>query len=146
MKRFLLASLLLAATTSALAKDNKFYQTGTLVQMDSVECGMDENSGKGFVGAMIGTDNSHKKTKAMMCPEYVLRTERTIYRIRPREDKNPAILPIGEQVRFRMKKDRMVLRVPEGDDKEREYNVIGATQTAAAAASDNKVADAKPKQ
>ena len=139
MKKVILASLLLAAT-AALVKDNKFYQQGTLVQMDSVECGMDENSGKGIMGAIVGTDNAHKKTKAMLCPEYILRTDRVIYRIRPREDKNPAILPVGEQADFRMKKDRMVLRVREGDNKEREYTVVGATQTAGAA---DKVADNK---
>jgi hypothetical protein len=62
-----------------------------------------------------------------------VQTERVIYRVRPREDKNPALLPVGERAEFRMKKDRMVLRVPEADGKEREYTVVSATMTAAAA-------------
>ena len=32
------------------AKEPKHHQTGTLLQMDSAECGVDENSGKSVVG------------------------------------------------------------------------------------------------
>jgi hypothetical protein len=113
----------------ALAKDGGgFYQSGTLSEMTSVECGYDENGGKGFVGTVLGTDAQHKKTREALCPEYVLRTDRVIYRIRPKEEKHPVLLPVGEKAQFRMKKDRMVLRVPEGDDKEREYTVVSVRQ------------------
>ena len=47
-----------------------------------------------------------------------------VYHIRPREEKHPALLPVGEKALFRLKKDLMVLKVPEGDDKEREYDVV----------------------
>ena len=50
-----------------------------------------------------------------------------IYHIRLRDEKHPALLPVGETAHFRMKKDLMVLRVPEGDDKERDYDVVGMT-------------------
>jgi hypothetical protein len=33
-------------------------------------------------------------------------------------------LPIGEQAQFRLEKDKMRLRVEDGDDKEREYLVV----------------------
>ena len=123
--RVLLPVVLLASC--AMAKDNKFYQKGTLSEMNSVECGYDENSGKKFSGMVLGTDSAHVKTTKMLCQEYVLKTDRVTYRIRPRDDKHPALLPVGEGATFRMKKDRLVLRVPEGDDKERDYNVISAT-------------------
>jgi hypothetical protein len=126
--RVLLPVVLLAS--SAMAKDQKNYQKGTLTEMNSVECGYDENSGKKFSGMVLGTDSARVKTTKMLCPEYVLKTDRVTYRIRPREEKNPALLPVGETARFRMKKDRLVLRVPEGDDKERDYNVISATPIA----------------
>lgn len=126
--RVLLPIVLLAS--SALAKDAKFYQKGTLSEMNSVECGFDENSGKKFSGMVLGTDSANVKTKKMLCPEYVLKTDRVTYRIRPREEKHPVLLPVGETAKFRMKKDRLVLRVPEGDDKERDYNVISALPNA----------------
>src|SRR4051794_6264766 len=131
-QRVLLSFFVLAGL--AVAEEHHFYQKGTLSEMTSVECGYDEKSGKGFVGNIIGTDSAHKKTREMLCPEYVVQSDRVIYRIRPRDEKHPALLPVGEQAEFRMKKDRMVLRVREADNKEREYNVISMTQTAAAAA------------
>ena len=131
-RRVLLTLLVLAGV--AVAGEKHFYQKGTLTEMNSVECGYDENSGKGLVGSVIGTDNEHKKTRQMLCPEYVVKTDRVVYHIRPRDEKHPALLPVGESVEFRMKEDRMVLRVPETDSHERDYNVISMTQTAAAAA------------
>ena len=139
--RMLLALLLLSSV--ALAKDGVFYQKGTLAEMTAVECGFDENSGKGLAGMVLGTDSAHKKTRATLCPEYVLRTDRVVYRIRPKDDKHPALLPVGERAEFRMKKEFMVLRVPEGDGKEREYLVVSMTQTAAAEkAAEARMADA----
>jgi hypothetical protein len=45
----------------AQAKEPKVHQSGTLLQMDSAECGVDENSGKSFVGELVGTDSAHKE-------------------------------------------------------------------------------------
>jgi len=122
MKSFLIASMLLAGTF-AVAND-KVYERGQLKEMTSVECGVDQKSGTSFVGELVGTDNSHTQARNTFCAEYVLETAQTIYHIRPRELKNPALLPVGQTAQFRMKKDRMVLRVPEGDNKEREYDVV----------------------
>jgi hypothetical protein len=60
--------------------------------------------------------------------EYVLQGEHIQYRIRPRDEKHPALLPVGEVAEFRITKDKLVLRVPEGDGKEREYAVVSMTQ------------------
>ena len=65
------------------------HQNGTLLQMDSAECGVDENSGKSVVGELVGTDSAHKKTHALLCQEYLLQSETVIYRIRPRDEKHP---------------------------------------------------------
>jgi hypothetical protein len=138
MKVRLLLTLVLLSS-AVLAKDGVFYQTGTLAEMTSVECGFDENSGKGFAGMVLGTDSAHKKTRATLCPEYLLRTDRVVYRIRPKEDKHPVLLPVGERAEFRMKKEFMVLRVPEADGKEREYLVVSMSQAAPA----EKTADAR---
>lgn len=111
----------------AFAKEPKHFQTGKLLQMDSVECGIDENSGKGFAGEMLGTDSAHKKTHALLCQEYILQSETVTYRIRPKTDKKPVLLPVGEQAQFRIEKDKMILRVEDLDDKDRDYTVVSMT-------------------
>jgi hypothetical protein len=47
-----------------------------------------------------------------------------MYTIRPKDEKHPVLLPIGEKAQFRMDKDKIVLRVEDLDDKEREYGVV----------------------
>jgi hypothetical protein len=131
---FFLMFLLAAAVQ---AKDAPSYQSGMLKEMTSVECGYEQKSAKGLVGELVGTDDSHSKTRKTFCHEYVLETNRVVYRIRPKEEKHPAILPVGEKAMFRMKKDLMVLKVPEGDDKEREYDVVSIVPVQANDASGN---------
>lgn len=114
-------------TGVAFAKDPRPRQTGKLLQMESVACGVDENSGKSLAGELIGTDSAHKKTHELLCQEYILQTDRIIYRIRPRDEKHPVLLPVGEQAQFRMEKDKMVLRVEDLDDKDRQYTVVSMT-------------------
>jgi hypothetical protein len=63
----------------------------------------------------------------LLCQEYVLQSERVIYRIRPRDEKHPVLLPVGEQAQFRLQKDKMILRVEDLDDKDREYIVVSMT-------------------
>lgn len=110
------------------AKDQKAHESGTLLQMDSVECGADQKSGKSFAGEILGTDGAHQKTHVLLCQEYVLRTERVIYRIRPKDDKHPVLLPVGMRAQFRLVKDKIRLRVEDLDDKERDYIVVSMTQ------------------
>lgn len=122
---FVLSIVLLASFS--FAKEPKTHQSGKLLQMESVPCGVDENSGKSIAGEIIGTDGAHKKTHELLCQEYVLQSERVIYRIRPKDEKHPALLPVGEQAQFRMEKDKMVLRVEDMDNKDREYIVVSMT-------------------
>jgi hypothetical protein len=63
----------------------------------------------------------------MLCPEYVLRSDNVIYRIRPRDEKHPVLLPVGETAEFRIQKDRLFLKITEMDDKERDYSVVSMT-------------------
>lgn len=124
-KSLVLASILLAA--SAYGKEPKAYQSGKLLQMDSVQCGVDEKDAKSFTGEMIGTDSGHKKTQELLCQEYLLQAEKVIYRIRPRDTKHPMLLPVGDRAQFRLEKDKMLLRVEDLDSKEREYFVVSMT-------------------
>jgi len=125
-KRISLAVLLLAPL-SLQAKDKPAYEKGELVQMDSTSCGYAEKDGKTVAGQIFGTDGQHKKTQETLCQEYVLRSQRITYRIRPKDDKHPTLLPIGETAEFRIHKDKLLLRVAEADGKEREYIVLSMT-------------------
>jgi len=125
MKRTLLLTLL--CSSLMYAKDRPAAQSGALLQMDSVECGMDQKGGKTFAGEVLGTDAAHQKVHTLLCQEYILQTERIIYRIRPKDDKHPVLLPVGERAQFRMDKDHMRLRVEDLDDKERDYIVVSMT-------------------
>lgn len=125
MRSILVTAILF--TSLCYAKEPKHYQTGTLLQMDSVECGVDENSGKSLAGEVLGTDSGHKKSRELLCQEYLLQGEHVIYRIRPRDDKHPVLLPVGERAQFRIQKDKMLLQVEDLDQKEREYNVVSMT-------------------
>lgn len=126
MKFWVTVGILLMASL-ACAKDPKPRESGKLLQMESVACGVDENSGKSLAGELIGTDSAHKKTHELLCQEYILQSERVIYRIRPRDEKHPVLLPVGEQAQFRMEKDKMILRVEDLDDKDRQYTVVSMT-------------------
>lgn len=109
---------------AAFAKEPRFYQKGQLVNMESVPCGYAENSGKTLKGQILGTDGGHKNTKEMLCQEYVLRSDKVLYRIRPRDEKHPVLLPVGETAEFRIQKDRLYLKITEMDEKERDYTVV----------------------
>ena len=128
MKRIALFALLCGSF--AYARDQRAPQSGTLLQMDSVECGTDQKSAKSITGEIIGTDSAHQKMHTLLCQEYLLQTERIIYRIRPKDDKHPTLLPVGEKAQFHIEKDHMKLRVEDLDDKEREYVVVSMSPRA----------------
>ncbi len=127
MRIGMIAVLVTVSTLSAQAKDAPAYEKGVLLQMDSSSCGYAEKDGKTVAGEIFGTDGQHKNTKVVLCQEYVLQTERITYRIRPKDDKHPVLLPVGETAQFRIHKDKLLLRVPEADGKEREYLVLSMT-------------------
>ncbi len=139
MRSKIVFCLALGMASTAYAKDPKPYQTGKLLQMDSVQCGMAEKDAKSFAGEMLGTDSGSKKTQEVLCQEYVLQAERVIYRIRPRDEKHPVLLPVGDRAQFRLQKDKMIVRVEGLDTKEREYTVVSMTPR-----SDSDTADASP--
>ena len=130
--------LVVLCTSLAYAKDRPVAQSGTLLQMDSVECGTDQKSGKTFAGEVLGTDAAHQKMHTLLCPEYLLQTDRILYRIRPKDEKHPVLVPVGEKAQFRMDKDHMRLRVEDLDDKERDYIVVSMTPRGEATQADSR--------
>ena len=122
MRSILVTAILF--TSLCYAKEPKHYQSGRLMKMESVKCGTDEKNGKSLAGEMIGTDSSHMKTRELLCQQYILETDKLVYTVQPKDDKHPALLPVGETAQFRLEKDKMLLRVEDMDNKEREYIVI----------------------
>ena len=125
---YVLALLLLVSM--AQAKEPKHFQSGKLLRMESVKCGVDEKDGNSLAGEVIGTDSSHRKTRELLCQQYALEANDLVYTIQPKDEKHPALLPIGETAQFRLSKDKMLLRVEDMDDKEREYIVVSVVPKA----------------
>ena len=139
MRTRLMLCMALGLACAAYAKEPKAYETGKLLQMDSVPCGTAEKNATSLAGQVLGTDSGSKKTHEVLCQEYLVQSERVIYRIRPRDEKHPVLLPVGERAQFRLQKDKMLLRVEDLDSKEREYIVVSMTPR-----SDSSTADATP--
>lgn len=144
--QYILALVLL--TTSAFGREPRHYQSGKLVKMESVKCGTDAKDAKSLAGEMLGTDSQNMKTQELLCQEYTLATSSVIYVIRPKDDKHPALLPIGNQAQFRLDKDKLLLRVEDYDDKERQYEVVSMTPNGGTVSSSTpavKTSDPEPK-
>jgi hypothetical protein len=135
MRSKVMLCAVLGLATAAYAKDLKTYQSGKLMQMDSVACGTAEKDNKSFAGEMLGTDSGSKKTQQLLCQEYVLQGENVVYHIRPRDEKHPSLLTIGGQVQFRIEKDKMKMRM-EDSTKEHEYIVVSMTPRTDSASAD----------
>jgi hypothetical protein len=122
MRRNTLVLGLFLAATTAFAKDLKAYQSGELLQMDSVSCGVQQKN-RDSLNLPTETGSDHLKTQKV-CQEYELQTDRTIYRIRARDKRHPELLPVGERAQFRFDKDKLLLRAGYADSREREYVVV----------------------
>ncbi len=142
MRKFSVLAVVVLVGLPLQAKDKPAYEKGVLLQMESSACGLAEKDGKTLAGEIFGTDGQHKNTQQVLCQEYTLQTERVTYRIRPKDDKHPALLPIGETAQFRIHKDKLVLRVIESGDKEREYIVVAMTPRTDAAQNHSALAHA----
>jgi hypothetical protein len=123
MMRSAIVFIALGLATSVVAKEHD-YQRGVLMKMESTKCGFAENGSKTMAGEIFGTDGQHQKTQDLLCQEYVLQSDRIVFHIRPRDEKHPVLLPVGETAQFRLDKDKMLLKVPELDNKEHEYIVV----------------------
>ena len=117
-------SLILVVSSTAVGKDKK-GQRGMLESMQSVPCGAKERglTGLGSMVASVGV--AHVNSHEQLCPQYLLRTDEMDYHIRPVDTKHAAVLPIGHEAEFKIKKDRMFLRVADGGKKkELPYQVV----------------------
>jgi len=133
----------LCLATAAYAKNSQPYQSGKLIQMNSVHCGTAEKDNHSALSEIIGTDDTNKKSEEVLCQEYVLQTDAVVYHIRPRDEKHPELLPVGGMAQFRIQKDKLILRVDTLDDKDHQYIVVSMTPRAEENAA---VADSAPRR
>jgi len=67
---------------------------------------------------------THVNSDEKLCPQYLLRSDEMEYHIRPTDLKHAVVLPVGQEIEFKIKKDRMFVKVPDGDRKARSYLIV----------------------
>jgi hypothetical protein len=118
------AGLVSLAAPVTAAKDHPIYQSAVLLSMQSAKCGVTQKDGKSITGEILGTDADKRQASDVLCQEYVLQADRVIYHIRPADEKHAALLPVGDEVRFRIQKTKFFVFDPQRDKKERAYTVV----------------------
>jgi hypothetical protein len=118
--------LALAMPPAAAAKKKKQPDRGMIESMEAVACGAKQRgiTGLGSVFGSVGIE--HVSSDEKLCPQYLIRTDEMEYQIRPLDKKHPVVLPVGHEGELKIKKDKMQLKVPDGDRKTREYQVVAA--------------------
>jgi hypothetical protein len=94
-KTFLLLVIVTLCVGASVAKDKEMQ--GTIVSENSVACG---SEAKG-----------HKQTVAIMCQEYVIRTDTTEYHVRQEKEAHKTMLPVNAPVELTLSKDKMKFKV-----------------------------------
>jgi hypothetical protein len=124
----LITALVLVLAIPAFAGDKnkkRHNQRAMIEKMEAVPCGAKEHglSGLGsiFASAGITAINSDEK----LCPQYMLRTDDMEYHVRPLDHKHPKLLPVGQEGEFKISKDILEMKIPDGDHKKRKYQVVG---------------------
>src|SRR5580704_935731 len=108
----------------AFAREKKHDERAMIEKMEAVPCGAKERglTGLGSVFASVGA--THVDSDEKLCPQYLLRTDDMEYHIRPLDHKHPRLLPIGQEGEFKISKDVIEMRIPDGDHKKRRYQVV----------------------
>jgi hypothetical protein len=124
-KTLLITALAFVLAVPAFAGDKKKHPDRAMIeQMEAVPCGAKERgiSGLGSIVASAGITavNSNEK----LCPEYMLRSDDMEYHVRPLDHKHPVLLPVGKEGEFTISKDILDLKIPDGDRKKRQYQVV----------------------
>jgi hypothetical protein len=125
-KSFVVIALVLAFAIplSAGPDKKKAKSRGMLEKMEAVPCGAKQRglTGLGSIWASAGV--THVNSDEKLCPQYLLRTDDMDYHIRPTDSKHPVVLPIGHEAEYKIKNDKMYLKIPDGDHKTRTYQVV----------------------
>jgi len=123
-RHLMLALLAVMLTATAATAKKKKETRGMLESMQSVPCGVKEHglTGLGTIWGSVGA--THVNSDEKLCAQYVFRTDDMDYHIRPADMKHAVILPVGHEGEYKIKGNRMYLKIPDGDKKTRAYQVI----------------------
>ncbi len=119
----LVTIFVLSLAIPAFGRDKK-RDRAMIEKMEAVPCGAKERglTGLGSIFGSVGA--THVDSDEKLCPQYLLRSDDMEYHIRPLEHKHPVILPVGKEGEFKISKDVMEMRIPDGDHKKRRYQVV----------------------
>ena len=121
----LIATLALLVALPGFAGDKKKHANRAMIErMEAVPCGAKEHglTGLGSLWGSVGV--THVNSDEKLCPQYMLRTDDMEYHVRPLDHKHPVLLPVGQEGEFKVTKDKIDMRVVDGDRKVRHYQVI----------------------
>lgn len=132
IKSSIILLLVFVSAVPLTAQDNKkdHLERGMLEKMEAVPCGAKQKgiTGLGTLWASAGI--THVNSNEKLCPQYLLRSDEMDYEIRPTDLKHATILPVGEEGEFKIKKNQLFLRFPDGHDrKTRAFQVVGMNPT-----------------
>ena len=122
-KSVLIATICLTLVIPVFAK-KKHAQRAMIEKMEAVPCGAKERglTGLGSIWASVGA--THVDSDEKLCPQYLLRTDDMEYHVRPLDHKHPRLLPVGQEGEFKISKDVIEMKIPDGDHKTRRYQVV----------------------
>jgi hypothetical protein len=115
---------------NSVAQEPRAYLDGTILQMDSARC-IDKRANSSI---QADVPEPSQAKNVLSCTEYVLQTDRVLYRIRPKITQHAELLPVGERAQFRLQQDELLLRVRGLGAEEREYIILSMAPRAESAA------------
>jgi hypothetical protein len=123
-KALLITITCLTLAIPVFAGKKKHAQRAMIEKMEAVPCGAKERglTGLGSIWASVGA--THVDSDEKLCPQYLLRTDDMEYHVRPLDHKHPRLLPIGQEGEFKISKDVLEMKIPDGDHKKRRYQVV----------------------
>jgi len=121
--------LLLGAMPANAGGDKKKPERAMLEKMESVPCGAKEKGVTGLGTPWGSAGITHVNNDEKLCPQYMVITDDMEYHIRPTDTKHPVVLPVGHEIVFKIKKDRMILKVADGNQKSMTYVVVAMKPT-----------------
>jgi hypothetical protein len=121
--------LMTAVPLSAGGKKKNVPERAMLEEMEAVPCGAKEKGLTGL-GTLWGSAGiTHVNSDEKLCPQYLLRTDEMEYHIRPTDAKHAEVLPVGHEIEFKIKKDRMLVKTVDNKEKTRTYRVVAMKPT-----------------
>lgn len=129
MKFWVVPCLTLLLAIPALARDKKKHPQRVMVEnMVAVPCGAKSHGITGIGSLWASAGLEHVNSDEKLCPQYLLRTDDMEYQVRPQDKKHPVLLPVGQEGEFKIKKDRLFMKIEDGDKKTRAYQVVSINQ------------------